>query len=48
MKSSQQVETAIYTKDQSGPFYAAENYHQEYLKMNPGGYCNHGYRMDEW
>lgn len=25
-------------------FYAAEDYHQEYLDNNPGGYCNHGYR----
>lgn len=25
-----------------GPFYLAEDYHQGYLKKNPGGYCNHG------
>jgi methionine-S-sulfoxide reductase len=23
-------------------FYYAENYHQQYLHKNPGGYCNHG------
>ena len=28
----------------AGPFYYAENYHQQYLSdaKNPGGYCNHG------
>lgn len=25
-----------------GTFYAAEDYHQQYLHKNPGGYCNHG------
>ena len=29
-------------------FYAAEDYHQEYLDNNPGGYCNHGYRFKSW
>ncbi|MGC5616826.1 peptide-methionine (S)-S-oxide reductase MsrA [Georgenia sp. Z1491] len=24
------------------PFYAAEDYHQQYLEKNPAGYCNHG------
>ena len=23
-------------------FYFAEEYHQQYLHRNPGGYCNHG------
>ncbi|WP_238015598.1 peptide-methionine (S)-S-oxide reductase MsrA [Dactylosporangium sp. AC04546] len=29
---------------QAGPFYYAEDYHQQYLSdaKNPGGYCNHG------
>lgn len=27
-------------------FYKAEEEHQEYLKYNPGGYCNHFYRID--
>lgn len=26
----------------AGPFYYAEEYHQQYLHKNPGGYCNHG------
>lgn len=24
----------------AGPFYFAEEYHQQYLQKNPGGYCN--------
>ena len=24
-------------------FYYAEDYHQQYLAKNPGGYCNHGF-----
>ena len=24
-------------------FYLAEDYHQQYLHKNPGGYCNHGF-----
>jgi peptide-methionine (S)-S-oxide reductase len=23
-------------------YYFAEDYHQQYLDKNPGGYCNHG------
>jgi peptide-methionine (S)-S-oxide reductase len=26
-----------------GQFYYAEQYHQQYLYKNPGGYCNHGF-----
>ena len=25
-----------------GPFWYAEDYHQQYLHKNPNGYCNHG------
>lgn len=25
----------------AGPFYQAEDYHQQYLAKNPGGYCSH-------
>jgi peptide-methionine (S)-S-oxide reductase len=28
---------------EAGPFYYAEDYHQQYLKKNPFGYCNHGF-----
>ena len=27
----------------AGAFYFAEDYHQQYLAKNPGGYCNHGF-----
>jgi peptide-methionine (S)-S-oxide reductase len=27
----------------AGTFYYAEDYHQQYLHENPGGYCNHGF-----
>ena len=26
-----------------GDYYLAEDYHQQYLHKNPGGYCNHGF-----
>jgi peptide-methionine (S)-S-oxide reductase len=26
----------------AGPFFYAEDYHQQYLAKNPGGYCGHG------
>ena len=26
-----------------GEFFYAEDYHQQYLAKNPGGYCNHGF-----
>jgi len=29
-------------------FYDAEDYHQQYLMKNPGGYCNHRFRMKKW
>jgi len=28
---------------EAGAFYYAEEYHQQYLARNPGGYCNHGF-----
>ncbi len=28
--------------DDAGPFYFAEDYHQQYLDKNPGGYCGIG------
>jgi peptide-methionine (S)-S-oxide reductase len=29
--------------EEAGPFFYAEEYHQQYLAKNPGGYCNHGF-----
>ena len=29
----------VTTLEPAGEFYAAEEYHQKYLKKNPGGYC---------
>ncbi len=35
---------AITTEIADAPtFYYAEDYHQQYLAKNPGGYCNHGF-----
>jgi peptide-methionine (S)-S-oxide reductase len=28
---------------EAGDFFYAEDYHQQYLQKNPGGYCNHGF-----
>lgn len=36
------VTTELRPASEAGPFYYAEDYHQQYLHKNPGGYCNHG------
>lgn len=36
------ISTELASAEQAGPFYYAEDYHQQYLQKNPGGYCNHG------
>ncbi|NHN56678.1 peptide-methionine (S)-S-oxide reductase MsrA [Calidifontibacter sp. DB0510] len=36
------ISTEIRSAQDAGPFYYAEDYHQQYLHKNPGGYCNHG------
>lgn len=36
------ITTEIRPASEAGPFYLAEDYHQQYLHKNPGGYCNHG------
>jgi peptide-methionine (S)-S-oxide reductase len=36
------ITTEMRPADEAGPFYYAEDYHQQYLHKNPGGYCNHG------
>lgn len=33
----------VTTIEPAGPFYYAEEYHQQYLARNPFGYCNHGF-----
>lgn len=34
---------ALVTTIEKGPFYSAENFHQDYLVNNPGGYCHIGF-----
>jgi peptide-methionine (S)-S-oxide reductase len=36
------ITTELRSADDAGTFYYAEDYHQQYLHKNPGGYCNHG------
>jgi peptide-methionine (S)-S-oxide reductase len=37
-----QITTEIAPADPAHPFYYAEEYHQQYLAKNPGGYCGLG------
>jgi len=36
------ITTEMRPASEAGEFYYAEDYHQQYLHKNPGGYCNHG------
>ena len=36
------VVTELRPAAEAGEFFYAEDYHQQYLHKNPGGYCNHG------
>ncbi len=36
------ISTELAPAQAAGTFYYAEDYHQQYLQKNPGGYCNHG------
>jgi peptide-methionine (S)-S-oxide reductase len=36
------ITTELAELDPSHPFYYAEDYHQQYLAKNPGGYCGLG------
>jgi len=36
------ITTELAELDASHPFYYAEDYHQQYLAKNPGGYCGLG------
>ncbi len=38
-----QITTEIRPFEEAGPWYYAEDYHQQYLHKNPRGYCNHGF-----
>jgi peptide-methionine (S)-S-oxide reductase len=37
------ITTEVRTLADAGPWYYAEDYHQQYLYKNPRGYCNHGF-----
>ncbi len=37
-----EITTELRGAQDAGPFYWAEEYHQQYLHKNPYGYCNHG------
>ncbi|HEY4427834.1 MAG TPA: peptide-methionine (S)-S-oxide reductase MsrA [Solirubrobacteraceae bacterium] len=37
-----QITTEVVDADPTHPFYYAEDYHQQYLAKNPGGYCGLG------
>ena len=37
------ITTEVVSAADAGPFYYAEEYHQQYLAKNPNGYCNHGF-----
>lgn len=37
-----QITTEVRSAADAGPFWYAEDYHQQYLDKNPAGYCNHG------
>ena len=36
------ITTELRPATDAAPFWYAEDYHQQYLHKNPGGYCNHG------
>ncbi len=37
-----EITTELRPASEAGEFFYAEDYHQQYLHKNPGGYCNHG------
>ena len=37
------ITTEVRPFSEAGPFFYAEDHHQQYLHKNPGGYCNHGF-----
>ena len=38
-----QITTELRPFSEAGPWFYAEDYHQQYLHKNPRGYCNHGF-----
>ena len=38
-----EITTEVRPFREAGPWYYAEDHHQQYLHKNPGGYCNHGF-----
>jgi peptide-methionine (S)-S-oxide reductase len=38
-----EITTEVRPFAEAGPWYYAEQYHQQYLHKNPRGYCNHGF-----
>src|SRR5699024_1090646 len=38
-----EITTELRPATDAGPFYFAEELHQQYLHKNPWGYCNHGF-----
>jgi peptide-methionine (S)-S-oxide reductase len=38
-----EITTEVKPFSEAGPWYYAEDYHQQYLHKNPRGYCNHGF-----
>jgi peptide-methionine (S)-S-oxide reductase len=38
-----EITTEIRPFAEAGPWYFAEDYHQQYLAKHPNGYCNHGF-----
>jgi peptide methionine sulfoxide reductase MsrA len=48
-KITNYLESKIATKIlPASTFFPAEDYHQDYLNKNVGGYCNHAYRFKIW
>lgn len=47
-KSKRWKDPVVTTLEPLGTFYVAENYHQDYLQKNPGGYTCHAIRFDSY
>lgn len=47
-KSKRWESPVVTTLEPLGEFYPAENYHQDYLQKNPGGYTCHAVYLDSY